>query len=245
MGSAGGEGGDVSPLSMSDMYYLLLSDLSEVSDQIDNTRKHAKENNPQQSWGSYLRDIKMGHDNPNEIQSLFKKNILDAVGKHLQNMNPKGEPLGSANVPLELRSKLLERVKKDRLIIQQMSSQLSQLQDANKDLQRRAEEFQKMITQRAASGEMKTNLKWQEIRKKIQQERAKCVKDVRYVTSQLCPDSGIENILSEALKNMLSGSDPYINVEDSSAEDVEFLLRCNLVVRHPHHRRSIRLSDLI
>lgn len=39
----------------------------------------------------------------------------------------------------------------------------------------------------------------------------------------------------------MGDKDPYIQVEDSSNEDVEFLLRCNLIKRHPNDRKLIRL----
>lgn len=44
-----------------------------------------------------------------------------------------GEPLQSGHTSLELRSKLLERVKEDRESIEKMSSKLSQLQNLNKE----------------------------------------------------------------------------------------------------------------
>lgn len=47
--------------------------------------------------------------------------------------------------------------------------------------------------------------------------------------------------LQAALKEAMGDKDPYIQVEDSSSEDVEFLLRCNLIKRHPNDLKLIRL----
>lgn len=90
------------------------------------------------------------------------------------------------------------------------------------------------------------------------------------MTEELCPDSYIQDILSvsggpesfvvyislksgivnviffqAALKASQSGKDPYISVEEASVEDVEFLLRCNLITRNPHDSTLVRLRDLV
>ncbi|KAE8752839.1 hypothetical protein FOCC_FOCC000577 [Frankliniella occidentalis] len=232
-------------LSMSDIYYLLLADLSDVSELLDDARIHANENAPRKPWAATVKFSRDRSPNHCDAQTSYKKNVMESIRKKAEHMKPLGEPLYSAHAPLELRSKLAERVKADRENIKQMSTQLTQLQESNKELLRRMEELKKIIAARTTSGEMKTKLKWQEVDRKIKLERAKHVKQIRHVTDEICPDSDMPKILSDALKNSLSGKDPYVTVDDFSIEDVEFLLRCNVLTRHPHDRKRVRLSDLL
>lgn len=237
---------DLPPLQMSEIYYLLLAELSEAEQSVEDAKSHANENQPRQSWGALLRNQKKVHNSQIDVQSVFKKRIMEGLSRSVEDMAPLGEPLQSGHASLELRSKLLERVKKDRENIEHMTSQLAQLQGANKDLEQTMEELEKIVTSRTMSGEMKTNLQLEEIGKRVKQHRAKTVRDVRYVTEELCgTDSDAQQILSDAFKATQLGNDPYISVEGADIEDVEFLLRCNLITRNPHDPSLVRLRDLV
>ncbi|XP_034230874.1 uncharacterized protein LOC117639382 [Thrips palmi] len=231
--------------TMSEIYILLLADLSEAEGFVENARSHANENQPRQSWGALLKSLKRMNSNQSDVQTRSKKSMMEGLCKSVEDMAPLGEPLQSGHVSLELRSKLLDRVKKDRESIERMTSQLAQLQDVNKELERKTEELERIVTTRTTSGEMKKKFKLEEIGKRIKEHRARIVKDTRYVTAELCPDSYIQDILSEALKASQPGNDPYICIDEASPDDVEFLLRCNLISRNPHDPTLVRLRDLV
>lgn len=230
--------------SMTEIYYLLLSDLSNVSDLVDNAKIHAVENQPTKPWGSFVRNLKRNQNNADDLQSMFKKKILDSVCKNVEDLKPFGEPLYTGNLSLELKNKLLQRVKADRQCIQQLTTEVTQLRNFNKELERKAAELERVVTLRTESGEMVTKVDWKEIEKKIKHQRQKLVKDVRYITDQLCPDSDVDIILSNALKAAFNNTDPYINSDEFSVDDVEFLLRCKLISRNPHDRKLVRLLGL-
>lgn len=231
--------------SMTDIYYLLLADFDEVSDQVENARTHATENQPRQSWSTFLRAQKTGSNQTCNFQSQYKKSFMQAACNKVDDLKLLGEPLETANVSYELRSKLLERVKIDRHNIEQMTAQLAELQASNKQIMNRTHEFDEMMTARTTSGEMKTQFHWEEVSKKVRAHRMKLVNGVRYVARELMPQTSVPDILTPVLKKSLTGQDPYVPVDDSDLEEVEFLLRCNLIVRHPHDRKLIRLSDLL
>ncbi|KAK3908886.1 Centromere protein K [Frankliniella fusca] len=232
-------------MSMSDIYYLLLADLSDASELLDNAKIHANENEPRQPWATAIKLSRSKETNQCDIQNLYKKNILDTLRKRTEKTKPFGEPLYTAHAPLELRSKLSEVVKRDRENIKQMSTQLALLRESNNELSRQMEELKTLIAARTTSGEMKAKLQRKEVDRKIKIERAKLVKQIRHVTDEICPDSNVPKILSEVLKKSMSGKDPYVSVDDVEADDVELLLRCSVLTRHPHDRRRVRLSDLL
>ena len=72
-------------------YFLSLSFIGEVSDLVDRAGSHAVENKPAESWGSFVRIQKRAQNNSSNLQSLFKKRILESMSKNVEYLKPLGE----------------------------------------------------------------------------------------------------------------------------------------------------------
>lgn len=64
--------------------------IGEAEQLVENARSHANENQQRQSWGALLKNRRKVHNNESDIQTLFKKRMMDGLCRSVEDMAPLG-----------------------------------------------------------------------------------------------------------------------------------------------------------